>query len=219
MSRRILDTGLLAVIAVLAIPLSAQAHCDAVDGPVATAAVQALKTNNVNLVLPFAPARAEAELTTAFEQALLVRGQTPEAQILADRYFMETAVRLHRAGEGAPYTGLKTAGMDFGPAIPAAEKALESGRIEPIMRVLSEELSHNLSERFEQAQQTQGASKEPADAAGVLAARKRVSAELGFIGYVESIYLAITGGALHPEAGASHTTEQHTASEGAAQGC
>ena len=148
-----------------------------------------------------------------------MRGQTPEAKALADRYFMETAVRLHRAGEGAPYTGLKAAGMDFGPAIPAAEEALESGRIEPIMRVLSEKLGHNLSERFEQAKQMQGASKKPTDAAGVPAARKRVSAELGFIGYVESIYLAITGGAPHAEGGANQETEQHTAIEGAVQGC
>jgi hypothetical protein len=219
MSTRTLRAGLLTVIAVLAIPLGAQAHCDAVDGPVATAAVQALETKNVNLVLPFAPARAEAELTAAFEQALLVRGQTPEAQILADRYFMETAVRLHRAGEGAPYTGLKAAGMDFGPAIPAAENALESGHIEPIMKVLSEELSRNLSDRFEQTQQSQGASKEPTEAAEVPTARKRVSAELGLIGYVESIYLAITGGESHPEAGAGQTTEEHTAVKGAVQGC
>ena len=42
------------------------------------------------------------------------------AKTLADRYFMETAVRLHRLGEKAPYTGLKPAGTDFGPAIGAA---------------------------------------------------------------------------------------------------
>jgi hypothetical protein len=219
MSTRILGVGLLAVVAVLAVPLSARAHCDAVDGPVATAAVKALDTKNVNLVLPFAPPRAEAELIAAFEQALVVRGQTPEAKILADRYFMETAVRLHRAGEGAPYTGLKAPGIDFGPAIPAAEEALESGRVEPIMGVLSEELAHNLSERFEQAKQMQGASKEPTDAAGVPAARNRVSAELGFIGYVESIYVAIIGGAPHAEGGANQEMEPHTAAEDTVQGC
>ena len=40
---------------------------------------------------------------------------------------METVIRLHRAGEGAAYTGLKTAGADYGPAIPAAEYAVETG--------------------------------------------------------------------------------------------
>jgi hypothetical protein len=40
-------------------PFGAQAHCDAVDGPVAAAARKALDTKNVNLILPYAPAEAE----------------------------------------------------------------------------------------------------------------------------------------------------------------
>ena len=117
------------------VPVSARAHCDAADGPVATAAVRALDTGNVNLILPFAPARAEPELRALFDQALNVRKQGPDAKTLADRYFMETAVRLHRAGEGAPYTGLKPAGTDFGPAIPAAEEALETGKPDALSRL------------------------------------------------------------------------------------
>ena len=83
-------------------PLDARAHCDSIDGPVATAAIKALDTKNVNLILPYAPAEAEAELTAAFERALVVRSMGAEARALVDRYFMETAVRLHRAGEKAP---------------------------------------------------------------------------------------------------------------------
>ena len=102
---------------------SAQAHCDSVDGPVAKAAQKALDTGNVNLALPYAPAKAEPELKAAFAQSLKVRGLGPEAKALADRTFIEATVRLHRAGEGAAYTGLKPAGIDYGPAIPAAERA------------------------------------------------------------------------------------------------
>src|SRR5678815_1827056 len=93
----------LTVAAVLAVfllaSLSAEAHCDAEDGPVAMAARKALDTKNVNLVLPYAPAEFELELTAAFQQALVVRDKGPGARTLADRYFTETAVRLHRAGE------------------------------------------------------------------------------------------------------------------------
>jgi hypothetical protein len=185
----------LALIGGLALALpSAQAHCDAVDGPVATAAVKALETKNVNLVLPYAPAAAEAELTAAFEQALLVRGAGPEAKALADRYFMETAVRVHRAGEKAPYTGLKPAGTDFGPAIPAAERALASGQLDPLLRLMAQEVAHGITERFRHALATKTAAKEPATKGEVPAARERVSAELEFIGYVEAIYLSIKGG-------------------------
>jgi hypothetical protein len=177
----------------LALP-SAQAHCDAVDGPVATAAVKALETKNVNLILPYAPAAAEPELTAAFEQALLVRGTGPEAKALADRYFMETAVRLHRAGEGAPYTGLQPAKTDFGPAIPAAEQALTSGALDPLLKLMTGEAAHGITERFRHARATTSVTKEPATKSDVQAARERVNAELGFIGYVEAIYLAIKGG-------------------------
>jgi hypothetical protein len=175
-------------------PFGAQAHCDAVDGPVATAALKALDTRNVNLILPYVPAEAEPELTAAFEQTVIVRGKTPEAKALADRYFMEAAVRLHRAGEKAPYTGLKPARVDFGPAIPAAERALEAGRSDPLVKLLSRELGHGLATHLEHALAKRAATKEPATKAGVQAARERVSAELEFIGYVERIYLAIKGG-------------------------
>jgi hypothetical protein len=187
-------TVVLAVGALLLVPLIAQAHCDAADGPVATAALKALETKNVNLILPYAPAEAEPELTAAFEQALVVRGQGPEAKTLADRYFMETAVRLHRAGEHAPYTGLKPAGTDFGPAIPAADKALESGTLEPVLTLISQEVARGITERFEHATAKKAATKEPLAKDGVPPARERVSAELDFIGYVERIYLATKGG-------------------------
>ena len=173
----------------IAFPLSAQAHCDAVDGPVASAAVKALDTNNVNLVLAFAPASAEAELGPAFKQARAVRAGGGEAKALADRYFMETAVRLHRAGEHAPYTGLKPAGTDFGPAIPAAEKALETHDLKPVLTVLNEAAAHGADAKLQHAAHLH-ASKEPTSHAEVAAARERVSADLGFIGYVEGIYLA-----------------------------
>lgn len=184
----------------IAFPLSAQAHCDSIDGPVASAAVKALDTDNVNLILPFAPASAEAEMTDAFRQALVVRAGGGEAKELADRYFMETAVRLHRAGEHAPYTGLKPAGTDFGPAIPAAERALEEKNLKQVAAVLNEAVAHGVGAKFERAAHLQAVSKEPAGQAEVAAARERISAELAFIGYVEGIYLA-TQSSGHVEGG------------------
>jgi hypothetical protein len=175
-------------------PLAAWAHCDAVDGPVATAAVKALDVKNVNLVLPYVSSEAEAELTAAFEQAVIVRGKDTEAKALADRYFMETAVRLHRAGEKAPYSGLKPAGTDFGPAILAAEKTLETGKLDGVISLISEEVAHGLTQRFRRVAATQAASKTPSTRAEVAAARQRVSAELEFIGYVEALYQATQGG-------------------------
>ena len=105
---------------------TAQAHCDSLDGPVAKAVQKALENGNVNPVLAYAPATSEAEIRAAFERSRKVRGLGTDVRALADQAFMETVIRLHRAGEGAAYTGLKPAGTDYGPVIPAAEHAVEA---------------------------------------------------------------------------------------------
>ena len=176
---------------------SAQAHCDSIDGPVAKAALAALDTGNVNLALPFAPATAEGEIKAAFAQSLKVRVFGPEAKTLADRAFIETAVRLHRAGEGAAYTGLKPAGIDYGPAIPAAERAIETGNLTPVRALLVEEMEHGLHARLAHAQEAQKGVKQPKTIKDVPAARERVSAELGFVTYVEGLRQAVYGVAGH----------------------
>lgn len=176
----------------------AQAHCDSLDGPVAKAVEKALESGNVNPVLAYAPVAAEVEIRAAFDQSLKVRGLGPDARTLADRAFMETVIRLHRAGEGAPYTGLKPAGIDYGPVIPAADVAVETGDLAKLKTVLLEEIDHALSERLGHVRELQKAPPEPKTAAEVPAARERVSAELGFVTFAESIRQAVLG------AGAEH---------------
>jgi hypothetical protein len=192
---------LMASVAVVALLFGAGslAHCDSVDGPVAKAAQKALDTGNVNLALPYAPAKAEAELQKAFAQSLKVRGLGPEAKALADRTFIEATVRLHRAGEGAAYTGLKPAGIDYGPAIPAAERAAATGDVKQVKALLDEEIEHGLHARFTHVREAQKASLEPKKATDVAAARERASAELGFVTYVESLRQAAHGAAGHAD--------------------
>ena len=180
-------------------PQSAQAHCDSADGPVAAAAQKALNTGNVNLALPYAPIAAETELRTAFAGSLKVRSLNADARALADRSFIETTVRLHRAGEGAGYTGLKPAGTDFGPAIRAAEGAIETGDLLQVKALLAEEIEHALHERLVHAREARKASNEPKTADQVEAARKRVTAEFAFVGFVESLRQAAHGEAGHKE--------------------
>ena len=178
---------------------AAQAHCDAADGPVANAAQKALDTGNVNLALPYAPAKAEAELKTAFAQALKVRSLNADAKALADRSFIETTIRLHRECEGAAYTGLKPAGGDYGPAIPAAEHALETADASKVKALLVEEIEHALHERLAHAREGRKVSKEPNTADQVESARKRVSGEFEFVVFVESLRQAAHGEIGHKE--------------------
>lgn len=171
----------------------AQAHCDAVDGPVAKAVQKALEDGNVNPVLAYAPATAEVEIKTAFEKSRNVRGLGVDARALADQAFMETVIRLHRAGEGAAYTGLKPAGGDYGPVIPAAEHAVVSGDLAKLKSVLVEEIDHALSERLAHVRELQKGPLDPKTAAEVPQARERVSAELGFITFAEALRQAVHG--------------------------
>jgi hypothetical protein len=176
---------------------SAEAHCDSIDGPVAKAALAALDTGNVNLALPYAPADAENEIKAAFAQSLKVRALGSDAKALADRSFVETTVRLHRAGEGAAYAGLKPAVIDYGPAIPAAERAIATGDLMQVNALLVEEVEHGLHGRFGHVLETRHAAKEPKTGRDVPAARQRVSAELGFVTYVEGLRQAVQGAPGH----------------------
>ena len=176
---------------------SAQAHCDSIDGPVAKAALAALDTGNVNLALPYAPATVESEIKTAFAQSLKVRVLGPEAKTLADRAFIETTVRLHRAGEGAAYSGLKPAGIDYGPAIPAAERAIETGNLAQVKALLVEEVEHGLHVRLAHVLEAQKGVKEPKTTKDVPAARELISAELGFVTYVEGLRQTVHGAPGH----------------------
>jgi len=129
-------------------------HCDSLDGPVVTAARHALEAADVKLVLPFVPADGETEVIDAFRRATEVRShdQGPAGE-LAARWFFENVVRIHRAGEGAPFTGLKPAGLDEGPVIPVAERAIESGSpdelADALTSVVREEVERRLAEVLE----------------------------------------------------------------------
>jgi hypothetical protein len=160
-------------------------HCDGMDGPVVKAAQKALETGNVKLVLIWVQKPDEVEIRKAFDQTITVRKLSPEARALADRYFFETLVRLHRAGEGAPYTGLKPAGRDLGPAIPAADKALEADSVEPLLKLLSDTVQAGTREQFKHA-----AAKKNFDKNDVESGREYVKAYVEFVHYVERIYQA-----------------------------
>jgi hypothetical protein len=117
------------------------------------AAAAALAARDVDVVLPYVPADGEAEIRRAFAQALAVEPLAPEAKELADEWFFENVVRVHRAGEGAPYTGLKPAGLDHGPVVPVAERAIETGTPVELVNLLSSMLEHSVRERFDHVMQ------------------------------------------------------------------
>lgn len=181
-------------------PDGALAHCDGLDGPVVTAARQALAKDDVTKVLIWVQEKDEAEIRQAFAQAVAVRKLGPQARDLADMYFFETLVRVHRAGEGAPYTGLKPAGRDLGPAIRGADQALDTDDVEPLVKLLVQTTEKGVREQFAKARATRN--NPPGN---VEAGRAYIQAYVPFIHYIERLYESATTSA-HGHIGAE---EQH----------
>jgi hypothetical protein len=107
-----------------------------------------------------------------------------DAQEVADLYFFENVVRLHRKGEGAAYTGLKPAGLDVGPVIPLAEKAIESGSDEKLSAFLTETIREEIHHRMEQVNHLKLQAS-----AGVEAAREYTEAMLGLQVWSHGLYM------------------------------
>jgi hypothetical protein len=164
-------------------PARVLAHCDGLDGPVVKAAQRALETRNPALVLIWVQERDEPEVRKAFEQTLAVRELSPQARELADRFFFETLVRVHRAGEGASFTGLKPAGRDLGPAIPAADEAVRAGSVEPVRRLLTEAVHERLRQQFGEVTATKTFKSDD-----LAAGRAYIKAYVEFIHLVERLY-------------------------------
>jgi hypothetical protein len=196
---RIKTVASIAVALFLVAPLpKVRAHCDGLDGPVVQAAEKALASGDVNLVLIWVPKDAEAEIKKTFNEALAVRKLNAQARQLADTHFFETLVRLHRASEGAGFTGLKPRGRDLGPAIPAADKALRDGNADSLVQLLITTIQDRVREHFNEALLKQKFASDDLEAG-----RAFVKAYVEYIHCVEALYQTAT----HPTHGHFNDSE------------
>ena len=178
------------------------AHCDTFDGPVVATARASLEKGDVTPILKWVKKEYEKEIQELFSKTLLARKQGKEAKELADMHFFETLVRIHRAGEGAPYTGLKAAGT-VEPSVAAADKALETGSADRLVAMISDAAAKGIRDRFERAKEA----RKHADH-GVEYGRKFVEAYVEFTHYVERLHTDAEKPAAHGKAveggGAGH---------------
>jgi len=198
--------GLLAILLVLAFFAAEKVtpHCDTMDGPVITEAKIALEKGNVTPVLKWVRKEDEPEIKKAFEKTLGVRKLSLQAKDLADMYFFETLVRVHRAAEGAGYTGLKPAGQ-VEPVIAAADKAIESSSLDDLAKEISTLIISGMRQRFERVMKT----KKHIDDS-VEAGREYVEAYVEFVHYVERLHNDALGTAApHAEAEGKKPQPEH----------
>jgi hypothetical protein len=200
---RLLAAPALLGLALLAAPSPAYAHCDTMDGPVVMAAQKALASGELGPMLIWVREQDEAEVRAAFEHVQRVRARDSDAAALADRFFFETVVRLHRVGEGEPYTGLKPAGTDVGRAVPAGDRALESGSVEELRALLHAMVDDRLEALFAEAYGKRDFA--PAD---VVAGREYVEAYVQFMHFGELLE-ALVAGHDHPAHGRPAGGHEH----------
>ena len=195
--------GFLSILAIASLYLptnQSYAHCDTLDGPVVQSARTALEKKDVTPVLKWVKKEHEQEIQDIFQKTLKVREKGVEAKDLADHYFFETLVRIHRAGEGAPYTGLKP-GKAVDPAVALADKALEGGSVEKLVNILSNAMAKGIRERFQHASKT----RKHADDS-VAAGREFVEAYVIFTHYVEGLHADIKRKSVHHDEGSDVTS-------------
>jgi hypothetical protein len=170
---------------------TSQAHCDRVNGPVATDARKALETGDLSHALIWVTDQQAEELKSTFEQSLKVYTKGDESQELAERHFMSETVRLHREAEGMPFTGLKPA-QESSEDIQTAEQALESGDLAPVTDLLAEEIRQKTNELYQDAMEAKDSSEQ-----NVEAGRQWVDAYVKYIVYVHSLHQKIQADPAH----------------------
>ena len=180
---RFLATAFLASTLIFAAP-ELFAHCDNIDGPVVLDARRALESGSIAPVLKWVRQADEAELRQVFDKTLAVRKAGGAAAEVADRWFFETLVRVHREGENAPYTGLKPAGSPLEPSIAAGDKAIESGSLEEVEKLVLNAARDGMRGRFEHLKHLKEHAEHNAEAG-----RAYTAAYADFLHYVERIHI------------------------------
>jgi hypothetical protein len=180
----------------LTMPSAVRAHCDRTDGPVAIAAREALETGEPSKVLIWVGPEQEAELKAAYELSKDARGEGGTAAILAERYLVEAAIRLHREAEGLPFDGVKAASTPLPRDIVVADEAIAAGSSEAVLGMLRSDLEAEVRDLFEavkRAEQQRGASIDKG--------REWVDAYVRYVGFVHGLHATIEAG---PEHGVGH---------------
>ena len=161
-------------------PRRASAHCDTMDGPTAQDGLTALETGEIAHALKWIAPAGEAELREIFDRAREARTLGATAREVADRWFLENLVRIHRAGEGAGYTGLKPSGVPVDEKVAAADRCIEEGDLRALAGLVPAERWDELERRF-----TRVLERQAYDVTDVDAGRDYIDAYVSFFKYAE----------------------------------
>jgi len=174
------------------------AHCDTTSGPVIPVARAALEKGDVTPVLKWVTKENEPEIEAAFAKTVAVRSKGPEAKELADQHFLETLVRLHRAGEGFTFTGISDAAPEK--IVELSDQAIAAGSPDELIKKIQGHIGGAIREKFNKVIEA-AKNKDKSVEAG----RAYVAAYEAYMHFVEGIHAAVMpsaeGHAADPHAG------------------
>lgn len=173
------------------IPQSTYAHCDSYDGPVIKDALTALTQGNVALVLKWVDQEHENEISQLFQKTHALKNADQEIYQIIEKHFLETLVRLHREGEGAPFTGLKPAGSTT-QIVQMADNALAKKDINSLSKNLTAHIEKVVKEKYEKAQELSKSKDE-----SIEKGRAYVAAYVDYTHTLEGIHDILEHGAGH----------------------
>lgn len=199
---KIMTKGLVVAVVYGLFTALAEAHCDTMNGPLIPEAQAALEKGDVTPILKWVSEENEAEIKNAFAKAVAVRVKGPETKELADHYFLETLVRIHRAGEGAPYTGIKDEPVP--PIVAIADQSLVNGSAEEMITKMTGHMAGAIREKFNKALKTKKHAEE-----SVTAGREYVEAYVQYIHYVEGLRDTIMASSGHHSSESVETHIEH----------
>jgi len=188
----LLKSSLLGIAAIAALSLAtpnyASAHCDTLDGPVIQDARKAIDAMDITPILKWVKPKDEKSVRAAFQKVITNKAKNHEE---AEHKFFSTLVKIHRAGEGASFTGLKPAGA-VEPAVAEADKALASGSSDALVKLVTDDIAAGIKTRFEHAAATYKHKDE-----SVALGREFVEAYVAYTHYVERLHQDATGKDAH----------------------
>jgi hypothetical protein len=211
-SARMLLVAVITTLLTLGMYSFAAAHCDTLDGPVIQDARKALDAKDVTPVLKWVKQKDEKIVRAAYSKALSAKGN--KNADAAENKFFATLVKIHRAGEGASFTGLKPAG-EVEPAIAEADKALANGSSDALVKLVTDDIAIGIRKRYEHAAVTYKHKDE-----SVEQGREFVEAYVEYTHYVERLHLDATGKVSHDKhgEGSEHPPAKHRTSDVHKQG-
>ncbi|MDD4182809.1 MAG: DUF6448 family protein [Candidatus Omnitrophica bacterium] len=174
---------ILSVLLGLGIVFSVFAHCDTVNGPVVSDAKQALEKANADIVLKWVRQQDEEKIKKAFNETLEKRKQHPEDKGDIDMSFYEEVVKLHRAGEGVEYSGIKTGEIKINPITEIADTALAKSAAGELIKMFPESVRADIQSDFDEVMKKKKHMNE-----NIAAGREYVASYVKFMHHLENLY-------------------------------